>query len=72
MALSQPFLVSTNLFSSISSDYEKKLKENLWRMHKYMDLSMDELYRMTVADRMLYITLHNKLMEEEKERNKVG
>ena len=41
-------------------------------MHKYMDLSMEELYRMTVADRMLFITLHNKLMEEEKERNKVG
>lgn len=45
------------------------MKENLWKMHKYMNLSMDELYRMTVADRTLYITIHNKIVSEENEKS---
>ena len=45
------------------SDYEKQLKEEIWRAHKYMDLSMDEIYNMSVADRRGYIQLHNKLAQ---------
>jgi len=52
------------------SDYEKQLKEEIWRAHKYMDLSMDEIYNMSVADRRGYIQLHNKLAQEEKEQYK--
>lgn len=56
----------------MSSDYEKVLKENLWRIHKYMDMSMDEVYRMTVADRRLYTSIHNKITKEENEKRKNG
>jgi hypothetical protein len=33
-----------------------------------MELSMQDLYNMTVADRKAYITIHNKQIEKEKER----
>lgn len=29
---------------------------------------MDDIYRMTVADRKTYIAIHNKLVEKEKEQ----
>ena len=45
------------------------MKEVLWKMHKYMNLSMDELYRMTVADRLLFTTIHNKVTSEENEKS---
>ena len=32
---------------------------------------MDDIYRMTVADRKTYITIHNKLVEKEKEQLKL-
>lgn len=59
---------SAKLFSSISSDYEKALKESLWKIHRFMGLSMDEVYRMTVADRLLYTSVHNRLSQEESEK----
>jgi hypothetical protein len=33
-----------------------------------MELSMEDLYNMTVADRKSYIVIHNKQVEKEKER----
>ena len=33
-----------------------------------MNLSMEDLYNMTVADRKTYIAIHNKQVEKEKER----
>lgn len=67
VALSTPFLDSTILFS-FTSNFEKNLKNELWLCHKNMELSMEDLYNMTVADRKTYIAIHNKQVEREKER----
>lgn len=66
-ALLPPFLGSTMLFS-LTSNFEKDLKRELWLCHKHMNLSMEELYNMTVSDRKNYIIIHNKDVEKEKER----
>ena len=66
-ALLSPFLGSTILFS-LTSNFEKNLKHELWLCHKYMNLSMEELYNMPVSDRKNYILIHNKEVEKEKER----
>lgn len=66
-ALLPPFLGSTILFS-LTSDFEKNLKHELWLCHKHMNLSMEELYNMPVSDRKNYILIHNKDVEKEKER----
>lgn len=67
VARSIPFLESMILFS-ITSNFERQLKQELWLCHKNMDLSMEELNNMTVADRRNYIAIHNKQVEKEKER----
>ena len=67
VARSLPFLESMILFS-LTSNFEKKLKHELWLCHKNMKLSMEDLYNMTVADRKTYIAIHNKQVEKEKER----
>lgn len=67
VARSLPFLESMILFS-LTSNFEKKLKHELWLCHKNMNLSMEDLYNMTVADRKTYIAIHNKQVEKEKER----
>ena len=67
VARSQPFLESMILFS-LTSNFENNLKHELWLCHKNMDLSMEDLYNMTVADRKTYIAIHNKQVEKEKER----
>ena len=61
------FLDSMILFS-LTSNFEKNLKTELWLCHSNMKLSMEELYNMTVADRKSYIMIHNKQVEKEKER----
>ena len=66
-ALLLPFLGSTILFS-LTSNFEKNLKHELWLCHKHMNLSMEELYNMPVSDRKNYIIIHNKEVEKEKER----
>lgn len=66
-ALLLPFLGSTILFS-LTSNFEKNLKNELWLCHKHMDLSMEDLYNMPVNDRKRYIFIHNKQVEKEKER----
>lgn len=66
-ALLTPFLGSTILFS-LTSNFEKNLKHELWLCHKHMNLSMEELYNMPVSDRKNYIIIHNKDVEKEKER----
>lgn len=58
------------MFSVIFEDYEKKLKEELWMCHKHMDLTMDEIYNMTIRDRKFYIITHNKLVQKEVEQMK--
>lgn len=66
VALSIPFFGSTILFS-LTSNYEKNLKHELWLCHKYMSLTMEEIYNMPVIDRKNYIKIHNKQVEKEKE-----
>lgn len=61
-----PFLNSTILFS-LTSDFDKHLKKELWLCHSNMKFSMEELNNMTVADRRAYIALHNKQITKEKE-----
>ena len=67
VALLPRFLESMILFS-LTSNFEKNLKTELWLCHSNMKLSMEDLYNMTVADRKTYIVMHNKQMEKEKER----
>ena len=62
-----PFLESKILFS-LTSNFEKNLRYELWLCHKNMDLTMEDLYNMTVADRKTYIMIHNKQVEKEKEK----
>lgn len=66
VALLTPFLESTILFSLIYKDYEKDLKKELWLCHKYMKLSMTEIYNMPIQDRKFYILEHNKQVASEK------
>lgn len=67
VALSTPFLESAILFL-LTSNFDKNLKYELWLCHKNMNLSMEDLYNMPVADRKNYILIHNKQVEKEKER----
>ena len=61
------FLGSMMLFS-LTSNFEKNLKTELWLCHHNMKLSMEDLYNMTVADRKTYIKIHNRQMKIEKDR----
>lgn len=69
-ALLKPFLDSMIMFSAIYDNYEKNLKKELWLCHKNMELTMDEIYEMTIRDRKFYIHTHNKNVEKEKEMMK--
>lgn len=57
----------TILFSSISPDYERNLKEELYGCFKYIGIPLSELDRMPTRDRKSYIFLHNQAMEKERQ-----
>lgn len=40
--------------------------------HKHMNLTMDEIYQMTIRDRKFYIQTHNKVVEKEVEQMKAN
>lgn len=61
-----PFLDSMILFSLIYKNYEKDLKKEIWLCHKYMGLSLTEIYNMPIQDRKFYILTHNKQVDAEK------
>lgn len=69
-ALSTPFLNSTILFSS-HTNFESNLKKEVWLCHEHMNLSMDDIYKMPIADRKSFITIHNREIEKQKEKLKV-
>ena len=69
-ALFTPFLESSIIFSVIYDNYEKNLNQELWLCHKNMNLTMDEIYQMTIRDRKFYIQTHNKAIEKEVEQIK--
>jgi hypothetical protein len=60
------------MFSVIYDNYEKNLKQELWMCHKNMDLTMGEIYEMTIRDRKFYIQTHNKAVEREVEQMKAS
>ena len=60
-----PFLESKILFL-LTTEFENLLKKEIWLCHKNMNLTMDELYNMTVMDRRTFISIHNREVEKEK------
>ena len=60
----------TILFSSISPNYERNLKEELYGCFKYIGIPFDILDKMPTRDRKFYIAKHNGLVEEENAREK--
>ena len=66
MALSKPFLNGTILFSSISPDYERYLKEELFGCFKYIKIPFEDLLRMPTRDRKYYILKHNEAADAER------
>ena len=69
MALLKPFLNGTILFSSISPDYDKNLKEELYGCFKYVGIPFDVLEKMPIRDRKYYIAKHNGIVDEENKKN---
>ena len=59
------------MFSSISSDYEKNLKDELYGCFKYIGIPFDILNKMPVRDRKFYIAKHNGIVEDEKNKENI-
>lgn len=53
------------MFSSISPDFERNLKEELYNCFKYVGIPLDILDKMPTRDRKFYIMKHNRQVEEE-------
>ena len=70
MAHLRHFLNGTILFSSISPNFERNLKDELYGCFKYIGIPFDVLDRMPVRDRKFYIAKHNGVVEEENSKNK--
>ena len=70
MAHLKHFLNGTILFSSISSDYERNLQDELYGCFKYIGIPYDTLYKMPIRNRKFLIMKHNNQMEEEKAMQK--
>ena len=66
MAHLKPFLNGTILFSGISPDYERYLKEELFGCFKHIKMPFDELLKMPTRDRKFYILKHNEAAESER------
>lgn len=56
------------LFSSISPDYERNLKDELYGCFKYVGIPFDILDKMPVRDRKFYIAKHNGIVDEENKK----
>jgi hypothetical protein len=72
VVLSKPFLNGTILFSSISPEYERALKEELFGCFKYVGIPLDVLDKMPVRDRKFYIAKHNQYVEQENQARNSG
>lgn len=70
MAHLRHFLSGTILFSSISPNFERNLKDELYGCFKYIGIPFDVLDRMPVRDRKFYIAKHNGIAEEENSKNR--
>ena len=56
------------MFSSISPDYERNLKDELYGCFKYIGIPFDILNKMPIRDRKFYIAKHNGSVEDEKRK----
>lgn len=65
MAPSTPFLNGTILFSLISPNFERNLKDELFGCFKYIGIPFEVLDKMPVRDRKYYIAKHNGIADEE-------
>ena len=66
MAHLRPFLNGTILFSSISPEYERLLKDELFGCFKHIKIPFDELLKMPTRDRKFYIMKHNNFVDDER------
>lgn len=57
------------MFSSISSDYERNLKDELFGCFKYIGIPLNILDKMPIRDRKFYIAKHNGIVEVEKKKS---
>ena len=67
MALSRPFLTGTILFSSISPDYERNLKDELFACFKHIGIPFDVLEKMPIRDRRFYIYKYNDYVKKQED-----
>lgn len=56
------------MFSSISPDYERNLKDELYACFKYIGIPFDILNKMPIRDRKYYIAKHNGMVDEENKK----
>jgi len=63
----KPFLNGTILFSGISPDSERLLKEELFGCFKHIKIPFDELLKMPTRDRKFYILKHNEATDAERQ-----
>lgn len=42
-------------------------KEMIYKMHKYMNMSFEDIYKMPVFEIMEYTRIHNKVAKQEEE-----
>ena len=69
MAHLKHFLNGKILFSSISSDYERNLKDELFGCFKHIGIPFQVLEKMPIRDRKFYIAKHNGIIEKENENH---
>ena len=68
MALSlQPFLRSTNLFFSITSNFKSNLWDEFWGCQAFIGLEMPLIKSMPVYERKYQIARHNDKTKKENE-----
>ena len=70
MAHLKHFLNGKILFSLISSNQERDLKDELFGCFKHIGIPFDILEKMPVRDRKFYIAKHNGIIEQENEKER--
>lgn len=53
------------LFSGISPEYERVLKDEIWSCIQFMGMKHETVMDMPTRDRKYFIMKHNKYVEEE-------
>lgn len=64
---SRPFLTGAMMFSSISDEYEKNIKNEIFGCFRYMKMKFDDIYAMPTKDRRFFIQKHNDATNQDNE-----